>query len=250
MLPRAGRMLIIYAVIVAGVVWLTCACRPPSCRPRTRAIIVNVQLPPGATQEPHARRDAAGRGFMLKQPEVRAWSACWASASQGQGQNAALAFVTLKDWDERTGPGQSAQAWPAAPSGADGHPDAFIFPLSPPPIPELGQRPPVSTSACRTAPASAATPDRRAQPAAGHGRQSKLLTQVRPDGLEDAPQLQLDIDRDKAARWASASTPSTPRSPRRSARPMSTTSRARAGCSAWWCRPMRPPACSPRTCCA
>jgi multidrug efflux pump len=25
-----------------------------------------------------------------------------------------------------------------------------------------------------------------------------VLTQVRPDGLEDAPQLQLDIDRDKA----------------------------------------------------
>jgi multidrug efflux pump len=28
--------------------------------------------------------------------------------------------------------------------------------------------------------------------------QSKVLSQVRPDGLEDAPQLQLDIDRDKA----------------------------------------------------
>jgi multidrug efflux pump len=32
----------------------------------------------------------------------------------GQGQNAALAFVTLKDWNERTAPGQSAQAWPGA----------------------------------------------------------------------------------------------------------------------------------------
>jgi multidrug efflux pump len=28
--------------------------------------------------------------------------------------------------------------------------------------------------------------------------QSKILSQVRPDGLEDAPQLQIDIDRDKA----------------------------------------------------
>jgi len=28
--------------------------------------------------------------------------------------------------------------------------------------------------------------------------QSKILAQVRPDGLEDAPQLQIDIDRDKA----------------------------------------------------
>ncbi len=32
----------------------------------------------------------------------------------------------------------------------------------------------------------------------GLAAQSKVLTQVRPDGLEDAPQLQLDIDRDKA----------------------------------------------------
>jgi multidrug efflux pump len=29
--------------------------------------------------------------------------------------------------------------------------------------------------------------------------QSKVLAQVRPDGLEDAPQLQIDIDRDKAS---------------------------------------------------
>ena len=28
---------------------------------------------------------------------------------------------------------------------------------------------------------------------------SPVLTQVRPDGLEDAPQLQIDLDRDKAS---------------------------------------------------
>jgi multidrug efflux pump len=32
----------------------------------------------------------------------------------------------------------------------------------------------------------------------GMASKSKVLTQVRPDGLEDAPQLQIDIDRDKA----------------------------------------------------
>ena len=57
----------------------------------------------------------------------------------GQGQNAALAFVTLKDWSERHGPGQSAQGSQAARLAAC---PAFAmhlsFPLSPPPIPELG----------------------------------------------------------------------------------------------------------------
>jgi multidrug efflux pump len=77
--------------------------------------------------------------------------------------------------------------------------DAFIFPLSPPPIPELGASSGFSF---------------RLQDRAGLGHQallaarnqllgmaakSKVLAQVRPDGLEDAPQLQLDIDRDKAS---------------------------------------------------
>jgi multidrug efflux pump len=76
--------------------------------------------------------------------------------------------------------------------------DAFIFPLSPPSIPELGSSSGFSF---------------RLQDRAGRGHdallaarnqllgmaaQSKVITQVRPDGLEDAPQLQLDIDRDKA----------------------------------------------------
>ena len=57
----------------------------------------------------------------------------------GQGQNAALAFVTLKDWAERSAPGSSAQDVAGRAFGAlMGIRDAFIFPLSPPPIPELG----------------------------------------------------------------------------------------------------------------
>ena len=76
--------------------------------------------------------------------------------------------------------------------------DAFIFALSPPPIPELG---------------NATGFNFRLQDRGGNGHealvaarnqllgmaaQSKLLAGVRPDGLEDAPQLRIDIDRDKA----------------------------------------------------
>ena len=57
----------------------------------------------------------------------------------GSGQNAGLAFVPLKDWSERTGPEHSAQALAGRAFGAlMGVRDAFIFALSPPPIPELG----------------------------------------------------------------------------------------------------------------
>ena len=117
----------------------------------------------------------------------------------GQGQNAALAFVTLKDWSERSGPEHSAQALAGRAFGAlMGIRDAFIFPLSPPPIPELGT-------------ASGFTFRLQDRGGKGHdalvaarnqllglASQSPVLTQVRPDGLEDAPQLQIDVDRDKA----------------------------------------------------
>jgi len=117
----------------------------------------------------------------------------------GQGQNAALAFVTLKDWKLRGDASQSAQALAGRAFGAlSGIRDAFIFPLSPPPIPELGT-------------ASGFTFRLQDRGGAGHdalvaarnqlmglAAQSKVITQVRPDGLEDAPQLQIDIDREKA----------------------------------------------------
>jgi multidrug efflux pump len=77
--------------------------------------------------------------------------------------------------------------------------DAFIFPLSPPSIPELGT-------------ASGFTFRLQDRGGKGHdalvaarnqlmgmASKSKVLTQVRPDGLEDAPTLQIDIDRDKAS---------------------------------------------------
>lgn len=117
----------------------------------------------------------------------------------GQGQNAALAFVTLKDWAERKGPGSSAEALAGRAFGAlSGIRDAFIFPLSPPPIPELG-----SSSGFSFRLQDRGSQGHEALLAArnqllGMAAQSKVLTQVRPDGLEDAPQLQVDIDRDKA----------------------------------------------------
>ncbi|HSM20793.1 MAG TPA: efflux RND transporter permease subunit, partial [Rubrivivax sp.] len=118
----------------------------------------------------------------------------------GLGQNAALAFVTLKDWDQRPNPENSAQALAGRAFGAlMGIRDAFIFPLSPPPIPELGTASGFSFRLQdRGGQGHEALVAARNQ-LLGLAAQSPVLTQVRADGLEDAPQLQVDIDRDKAA---------------------------------------------------
>ena len=201
MLGKALRYLIIYAAII-GVVGFVYLRLPTSFLPQEDQgnLIVNVQLPPGATQERTRAVLEQVEDFILKQPEVQSMVGVLGFSFSGQGQNAALAFVTLKDWDERPNPENSAQALAGRAFGAlMGVRDAFIFPLSPPPIPELG---------------TASGFNFRLQDRAGQGHdalvaarnqllglasQSKVLAQVRPDGLEDAPQLQIDVDRDKAA---------------------------------------------------
>ena len=199
-LRRAARYLVIYVAIIAAVA-VVYTRLPTSFLPGEDQgnILVNVQLPPGATQDRTLSVMQQVEAYLLKQPEVQSMVSVLGFSFSGQGQNAALAFVTLKDWSQREGPGQSAEGLAGRAFGAlSGIRDAFIFPLSPPPIPELGS-------------ASGFTFRLQDRGGAGHealvnarnqllgmAGKSPVLTQVRPDGLEDAPQLQIDIDRDKA----------------------------------------------------
>ena len=200
MLPRVGRWMLAFGVIVAVVGW-TYVRLPSSFLPNEDQgyLIVNVQLPPGATIERTTAVMQQIEGFLGKQSEVDQVVSVLGFSFSGQGQNSGLVFVPLKDWDERKGAEHTAQALAGRAFGAFmGIRDAFVFPLSPPPIPELG---------------TATGFNFRLQDRSGNGheallaarnqllgmaRQSKVLAGVRPDGLEDAPQLQLDIDRERA----------------------------------------------------
>ncbi len=199
-LRRAARYLIVYAAII-GAVALLYRSLPTSFLPGEDqgTMLINVQLPPGATQERTRKVIEQVENYITKQPEVQSMVGVLGFSFSGQGQNAGLAFVTLKDWKDRPGQAHGVEAIVGRAFGAlSTIRDAIIFPLSPPPIPELGA-------------ASGFT--FRLQDRSGHGHealvaarnqllglasQSKILTQVRPDGLEDAPQLQVEIDRDKA----------------------------------------------------
>ncbi len=200
MLRRAARYLVIYVAIIAAVA-VVYTRLPTSFLPAEDqgTLLVNVQLPPGATLERTSAVMAQVEDFMLKQPEVQSMVGVMGFSFSGQGQNAALAFVTLKDWDERKGKGQDATSLAGRAFGAlSGVRDAFIFPLSPPPIPELGSASGFTFRLQDRGGAGPAALLAARNQLLGLASQSKLLTQVRPDGLEDAPQLQIDIDRDKA----------------------------------------------------
>src|SRR5262249_46846482 len=104
LLKKSGRMLIAYMAVIAAVGVLYTR-MPTSFLPNEDQgyLIVNVQLPPGATTN---RTEAAVKSvedFMLKQPEVEATIGVIGFSFSGQGQNAALVFVPLKPWEERKG---------------------------------------------------------------------------------------------------------------------------------------------------
>ena len=201
LLHRGGRMMVVYAALIA-VVALIYTKLPTSFLPNEDQgnLITNVQLPPGASL---ARTEVALKAvekYFLAQPEVEHIVTVAGFSFSGQGQNAGLAFVTLKPWDERKGAQHDASSIAnRATMALYGFRDAFLFAINPPPIPELG---------------NAAGFTFRLQDRGGKGHealvaarnqllgmaaQSKLLAGVRPDGIEDAPQMQIEIDRDKAA---------------------------------------------------
>jgi multidrug efflux pump len=201
LLKRTGRMLLIFVAALGIVGWMFTRL-PASFLPNEDQgyMLVSVQLPPGATQGRTLAVMQQVEGFMLKQPEVQSMVSVMGFSFSGQGQNAGLAFVPLKDWSERKGAEHSAQGLAGRAFGAlFGIKDAFIFALSPPSIPELGTATGFNFRLQdRGGNGHAALVAARNQ-LLGMASQSKVFTGVRPDGLEDASQLQLDIDRDKAA---------------------------------------------------
>ncbi|WP_431479046.1 efflux RND transporter permease subunit [Massilia eburnea] len=198
-LTRTGRFLLIFAVLLGVVAWLYVRL-PSSFLPNEDQgyIIANVQLPPGASRNRAEAVLAEVDSYFRAQPGVARTIAVAGFSFSGSGQNAGLVFVPLKDWKER-GPDQSADAIAGRSFGGLAHiQDAQVFALSPPPIRELGNATGITA---------------RLQDRGGQGHEallaarnqllelagkSKILTGMRPEGLEDAPQMQVDIDREKA----------------------------------------------------
>ena len=117
----------------------------------------------------------------------------------GSGQNAGMAFVSLKNWSERKGAENTAQAIALrATQDLSSIRDASLFAMTPPSVDGLGQ----SNGFTFELMASGGT-DRdslmkmRSQLLAA-ASQSPELQSVRANDLPQMPQLQVDIDNDKA----------------------------------------------------
>ena len=117
----------------------------------------------------------------------------------GQGQNAGLAFISLKDWEERSGADNKAQAIAGRAMGAfSQYKDGMIFALVPPAVQELGNATGFDVQLVDSGGIGHERLTQTRNMMLGMAMQDPRLAQVRPLSLEDAPQLKVDIDQDKA----------------------------------------------------
>ena len=198
---RSWVMMAVYAAIIACVALLFM--RLPTAFLPTEDqgyVIVNAQLPPGATQERTTAVMQQVEAYMMAQPEVENIVSIIGFNFSGTGQNMALAFATLKDWGVRAKPEESAMSLAGRATGAlHSIRDAFVIVITPPAIPELGTGSGFAFRLLdRNNMGHQALVAARGQ-VLGMAAQSPILAGVRPEGVEDAPQLQIDIDRDAAA---------------------------------------------------
>ena len=202
-LARSGRFLLVFAALTAAMV-LIYARVPSSFLPAEDqgVLFTIVQTPVGATQQRTQRvMEQVEQHYLNNEKNhVASVFAVQGFSFAGGGQNNGMAFVKLKDWEERTSAESSVDSLVGRAMRAfGGIKDAMVFALAPPPVTELG-----TTGGFNLHLQDNAGGGHQALVAArnqmlGAAAKSKLLAGVRPNGQEDTPQFRLDIDTDKAS---------------------------------------------------
>ncbi|QIB08186.1 multidrug efflux RND transporter permease subunit [Pseudomonas fluorescens] len=196
---RGSRSLCLYLVLLL-VLGFTYARLPSSFLPAEDQgyIVTDIQLPPAASA---ARTDVtvqAWERYALAQPATDQVLAIMGFSFSGEGANAALSYVTLKDWSLRGSGQASDEVARRANDAFEEVADGTLFSVVPPPVDGLG---------------TSSGFELRLQDLAGQGHEallkarnqlleaakaSPVIDHLMEDGLADAPQINVSIDREKA----------------------------------------------------
>nr|WP_086491514.1 efflux RND transporter permease subunit [Novosphingobium panipatense] len=164
-------------------------------------MIALVQAPPGATLPRTQRGLDVVRDHFLKDEKANVASVFTISgfSFNGQGQNAGMAFVKLKDWKDRSGAENRAPALVGrAMAKFSQYRDATIFALVPPAVQELGNATGFDLWLVDQNNIGHDKLIAARNQLLGLAAQDQRVAQVRPVSLDDAPQLDVQIDQDKA----------------------------------------------------
>lgn len=204
LLQRGAKTMLVYVALAVAAVVLYVRL-PTSFLPQEDqgSLMMMVQLPAGATKERTDATLATANQIITAMPEVENFVGVSGFSFAGSGQNMGFGFITLKDWSERTGGGSDAQAVAGKITGAlmGSVKDGFAIAINPPAIMELGTASGFEMYLQdRNNNGHDALLAKRNE-LLGKMRQSPMFNaqNVRASGLEDAPQLKIDIDRQAAA---------------------------------------------------
>ncbi|WP_404398908.1 efflux RND transporter permease subunit [Idiomarina loihiensis] len=199
-LRRTVRFGVLYLGIIGILVFLFMKLPSAFLPEEDRGVfLTQMQLPVGSTLEQSVNTMDKIENYYLDQEDaVQSVFSVVGFSFSGRSQANGIAFVRLKDWSER----DESQHIDAVIGRAFGFfasiKEAMIFAFNLPPIPELG----VSSGfnlflQDRGNLGHTGLLEARNQ-LLGMAGQNEKLVQVRPNGLEDAPQLRIDIDFEKA----------------------------------------------------
>jgi hydrophobe/amphiphile efflux-1 (HAE1) family protein len=161
-----------------------------------------VNLPAGATASRTDAALAAVRDHFLKKESGNVAGVFTVSGFSftGQGQNSGMAFINLKPWEERSGAENKAEAMVGRAMGAfSSYRDGMIFALVPPAVQELGNATGWDFQLTDVAGVGHEKLVALRNQLMGMAAQDPRLAGVRPNALEDTPQLKVEVDQDKAS---------------------------------------------------
>ncbi|WP_420208343.1 efflux RND transporter permease subunit [Candidatus Electronema sp. JC] len=193
---------ILYAVIIAAV-FILLQRMPTSYIPDEDQglLLVQVMLPAGSTLEQSEAVIAKVRDHFLINEKEAVQNVMTISGRNfgGQGQNLAMSFVKLKDWEERQRPGLKVKAVAGRAMQAFSQiKEAKIFAFPPPPVMELGMANGFDFQLQdRGGLGNEALTAARNQ-LLGMAAQDPRLMGVRPNGMDNTPEYRVDVDWDKA----------------------------------------------------
>ena len=168
----------------------------------TGVLFAMAQLPPGSTREQADKvlKKMENHFFEEEKDLVEGGFGVLGFSFSGNGQNQVLMFVKLKDWEERRRPEQKVKAIQGRAMGKFMQfKDAFAFAFAPPAVLELGTATGFDVRLVDRAGLGHETLMGARNQLLGMSMQNPVVTKVRPNGLDDMPMYQIDIDQEKAS---------------------------------------------------
>jgi len=208
LLARSKRVMAVYALVLValGALFLRL---PSSFLPdEDQGIIFSmVQLPTGATQERtlEVLKQLENHFLVDEKAAVKSMFTVSGFSFAGSGQNMGLAFIQLKDWSERKGGQNTAQAIAGRAMMAFSQlKNAMAFAFTPPAVMELGNASGFDLYLLDRAGLGHTALMQARNQLLGMASKDPRLVGMRPNGQEDTPQYQIDVDQARAGAFGLA----------------------------------------------